>query len=84
MLDRLGVLVTDALVEGIHATDGFRDRPADVGDRVQDTLSVVPIGFRVAQLEGLVLAGGRPAGDGRPPESTVVEGDVHLDRGVPS
>ena len=38
----------------------------------------------VAQLERLVLAGGRTARHGRPAERTVVEHDVDLDGRVPS
>ena len=80
----MSVRSTPALVEASRPRTAFAMRPVDVGDRVQDALAVVPIGLGVAQLERLVLAGGRPAGDGRPPERAVIEGDVDLDGGVPS
>jgi hypothetical protein len=61
--------VDPALVEGIQAADALRDGPVDVGDRVQIALAVVPIGLGVAQLERLVLAGGRPLGTAARPSA---------------
>ncbi len=69
-------LVDQPLVQGLEPDHRLADLVIDVGDRALDTLAAVAVAA-VAQLDGLVRAGARPARDGRPP--ACAREQLHLD-----
>ena len=74
--------VEPALVLGVGAEERVGDLPVHVADRLQHALAEVGGGIAVAQLDGLVLAGRRAGGHGRPSEGAGREPDVDLERRV--
>ncbi len=73
--------VDRALRRGIEALEGGGDLTVDVADGLADALAAVALAA-VAQLDRLVLAGGRAARHGGAPGCAGVEGDLDLDGGV--
>ena len=59
-----------------------RELVADVADRIAHALAEPGLA-PVAQLDRLELAGGCARRDRRPPERSVLEGDIHFHRRVP-
>ena len=77
-------LVDQPLVDGLHAGQLGADLVEDGGDGLLDALAAEPQRVAVAQLDRLVLAGRRPGGHRGPGQRPVVQGDLDLDRRVPS
>ena len=73
-------LIDGALVGNVDADDGILEGAVDVGDGLEDALAHVAAAT-VAELDGLVHAGGGTGGDGGG-EGAVGGGDVDLDGGV--
>ena len=74
--------VERGLVERVGAAERGGDGFVDGFDRLPDTLAAVTVFVAVAQLPGLVLAGGRSAGHGGAPADAAFEENFDLDRGV--
>ena len=70
------------LVERVHALDRRGDLVGDVLDGLAHALAEVTGLDAVAQLDGLVLAGGGPGGHRRAAEDAGVEDDIDLDGGI--
>ncbi len=75
-------LVESDLVEGFAAADRGRDHLVHVPDRPQHPFPSIPLGVPVAELECLVSARRRAAGNGRPTGAAGPEEDLHLDGGI--
>ena len=73
-----------ALIEGVEPGDLGRDRAVHVRDRAQHTFAAEPALVAVAELEGLMFAGGGAGRHRRASERAVVERHIDLDRRVPS
>ena len=75
-------LVDGYLIEHVQAEHGLGDLAVDVFDRDRNALAAVTGLVAVAELAGLVDAGGSAGGNGRAADGAVVEGDFDFDRGV--
>jgi len=75
-------LVDRRLVGGIGTLERGENLFVDVGDGLTDAFAEVTAFVAVAQLERLVFAGARAAGDGGAANGAVLEGHVSLDSGV--
>ena len=73
---------TRDLVGGVHAAERRRDRLLDVLHGAQHALAEVALRVAVAQLERLVLAGGRAARHRRAAHDAALEADVAFDGGI--
>ncbi len=74
--------VDEALVGGVHAGELGGEDGLDVFDGLEDAFAEVDGLVAVAQLDGLVLAGGGAGGDGGAADGSAVEDDVGFDGGV--
>ena len=75
-------LVDLVLRLGVHTTDGVEDLAVDRLDRLAHALAEVAFLVAVAQLDRLVGAGRRAGRDRSATHAPVLQGDVHLDRGI--
>ena len=75
-------LVDRRLVGGVSALERGQDFLVNVGDGLPDAFAEVAVFVAVAQLERLVFAGARAAGDGGTANGAALEGHVCLDSGV--
>ena len=66
------------LVGGVHAAQGGGDLVVHGVDGLAYALAEIFLFVAVAQFPGFVLAGGRPARDGRAALGTAFEEDLHL------
>ena len=64
---------------GVHAVERLADLAVDVLDGLVHALAEVALLVAVAQLDGLVRAGGGAGGHGGAAERAVLEHDVDLD-----
>src|SRR4029078_7976245 len=70
------------LIGGVEADDLGTDPVGHVTDGGEYALGAVPALVAIAPLDGLVCRGPRGARDDRPPDGSVDQDDVHLDRRV--
>src|SRR5581483_11797339 len=76
------LVIEGALVGGIHAPHGFGDRAIHISDGIQYTFALVALIVTVAQLNGLVFAGGSAAGNGGTTFAAVGQRDLGFDSGI--
>jgi len=76
------VPVEPALVACIETGQSFADLAVDCFHRAAHALAAVALGVPVAQLQHLVLAGGRAGGHRRAAERTIGQRDLRFDGGV--
>jgi len=76
------ILVDALLLQGVQAHQRLGDRLVDVLDCLQHTLAAVTLLVAVAQLDRLMLAGGRPAGHDHAPKGAVHQRHLDLNRGI--
>ena len=75
-------LVDRGLIQHVQADKRLGDLAVDVLDRLQHALAAVTALVAVAQLAGLVDAGGSAGGNGSAADGAVVQRDLDLNGGV--
>ena len=74
--------VNGDLIPRIHAAQPLGDLAIDSRHCLGDALAMITIGIIIAQLDGLMRAGGGAGGHGGAPPASVLENDIDFNGGI--